>query len=449
MSGQDVLAHGVGGAQDLPLPPGLAIAGAAAALTVSFIVLSLAWRSPRYVGTRGRPAPPGLARLVDSAGFAVVTRGLGFAVFGWALYAAIFGRDLVINPFFGMVYVLLWVGIVPMSLVFGPFYRAVSPVRTINLLFAKLSGADPDEGVLRYPEWLGCWPAAAGLYAFVWMELVYPNAQQLGPLRLWFAIYVAVMLVGGGLFGTRFYERADPFEVYSTLVGHLSFWGREPDEPGQPEDRGRLMVRTPMANLARISPSPGMVAAMAVLFGSTAYDSFSDSNVWIQFIQTTEQPPLLLNNLLLLAFCATAGLLFAGATAATGVDAGTRRRTLPRLFAHSMVPIIVGYMTAHYLSYLVEEGQRTLILMSDPLSQGDDFFFLGGRDVNFWISENPTFLAVVKVLAVVLGHVLGVIAAHDRALQLLPERHQLNGQLPLLVVMVGFTVSGLYLLLSA
>ena len=49
----------------------------------------------------------------------------------------------------------------------------------------------------------------------------------------------------------------------------------------------------------------------------------------------------------------------------------------------------------------------------------------------------------------VLGHVLGVIAAHDRALNVLPERHQLTGQLPLLVAMVAFTVGGLYLLFAA
>ena len=47
------------------------------------------------------------------------------------------------------------------------------------------------------------------------------------------------------------------------------------------------------------------------------------------------------------------------------------------------------------------------------------------------------------------GHVLGVIAAHDRAMKVLPERHQLTGQLPLLFAMVAFTVGGLYLLFAA
>ena len=254
-------------------------------------------------------------------------------------------------------------------------------------------------------------------------------------------VYVAAMLIGGGLFGSRFYERADPFEVYSSWLGHLSIWGRD--------EGGALVVRTPMANLAQITPTPGMAAAMGVLFGSTAWDSFADSNVWLIYIQNTTVSPLLQVNLMLFAFSAGAGLLFAGATAATGVEPGTSRSALPRLFAHSMVPIVVGYMTAHYLSYLVEQGQETILLMSDPLSRGDDYFGLGDRAINYWLSANATFLAIVKLGAVVLGHVLGVIAAHDRALELLPKRHQLVGQLPLLLVMVGFTISGLYLLFSA
>ncbi len=48
-----------------------------------------------------------------------------------------------------------------------------------------------------------------------------------------------------------------------------------------------------------------------------------------------------------------------------------------------------------------------------------------------------------------LGHVLGVIAAHDRAMRILPPRHQLTGQLPLLFAMIAFTAGGLYLLFAA
>ena len=114
-----------------------------------------------------------------------------------------------------------------------------------------------------------------------------------------------------------------------------------------------------------------------------------------------------------------------------------------------MVPIIVGYIVAHYLSYFVEIGTQTLIQASDPLSNGSNVFGTGNLSVSYWLSYHPTFLADSKVVAVVLGHVVGVTVAHERAIKLLPKKHQLTGQLPLLGAMIAFTVGGLYLLFSS
>ena len=435
------LAHGIGGAKDLPVSPELAIAGAVAALTVSFTVLAVAWRQPRYdEATSGRPAPVWLAPLVDSTGFRVALRVLGVVVFAYAGVAAVLGKDLLTNPVFGMFYVWWWVGLVPLSLLLGPVWKAISPVRTINLAFARLSGSDPDHGLYDYPARLGYWPAAVGLFAFVWLELVYPYSTQLGPVRLWGAVYVAVMLLGGALFGSTFYSRADPFEVYSSLVAKLSVWGRRGD---------LLVVRSPLANLDTVPVRPGLVAVVAVLFGSTAFDSFKDSTPWVKFVQGTDVSTNLLNNLALLAFCVTVGLVFAGSCVLTGVVDDVRRSDLPNQFAHSVVPIIVGYVVAHYLTYLVEVGQQTLIQASDPLGNGSNLLGTADWSVNYWLSYHPTLLATTKVVAVVLGHVVAVVAAHDRAMRILPKRHQLTGQLPLLFAMIAFTVGGLYLLFAA
>lgn len=437
-----VFAHGVGGAQDLPIPAELAIAGASAALAISFIVLAIAWRTPRYdAATSGRRAPEWLSRLVDSPYFEWTLRLLGLAFFGYVAAAALFGPDLLVNPTFGVVYVLLWVGLVPASLLFGPFYKAVNPVRTLHLLFSLLTGGDPKRGMYDLPRWVGYWPAAVGLFAFVWLELVYPDATYLSPIRLWFAIYIAVLLVGSALFGSEWFERADPFEVYSTLVGHLSVFGRRED--------GMLVLRSPLANLDAVPAGPGLVAVVSVLFGSTAFDSFKDMNAWLQFSQTTSLPMTWVNTLVMLGFCLVVGLSLTAATVAAAPREGVRRSDLPALFAHSVVPIIVGYMVAHYLTYLVESGQQTLIQLSDPLGTGANLLGTADGEVNYWLSSHPTFLAVTKVLAVVTGHVVGVVAAHDRAMKLLPKRHQLTGQLPLLVVMVFYTITGLYLLFGA
>ena len=440
-SGGITLAHGIGGAKDLPISPELAIAGATAALVVSFTVLAVAWRTPRYdERTTGQPAPTWLSGIVDSTWWRVGWRVLGMALFLYVGAAAVVGKDLVINPVFGVFYVWWWVGLVPLSLLCGPVWRAISPVRTINLAFAKVSGSDPDRGVFTYPERLGHWPAALGLLAFVWLELVYPYSTELGPVRLWCAAYVAVMLVGGALFGNVFYERCDPFEVYSTLASRMSAWGRRD---------GVLLIRSPLANLDATPVRPGLVAVVAVLFGSTAFDSFKDSTHWVQFVQGSTTSAYLLNNLGLLAFCVGVGLIFAAGTMCTGLGDDLRRRALPDLFAHSVVPIVIGYVIAHYLSYLVEVGQLTLVQLSDPFSTGANYLGTGDLDVSYWLSYHPTLLANVKVIAVVIGHVLGVIAAHDRAIRILPKRHQLTGQLPLLMAMIAFTVGGLYLLFAA
>ena len=437
-----VYAHGIGGAKDLPIPAEYAIAGAGAALAISFIVLALAWRTPRFeAATSGRPVPRWLAGLVDGPVLRAVVRGLGLLFSGYVVWAAVAGPDLVINPVFGVVYVLLWVGIVPASVLVGPFYRAVSPLRTLHLGFNRLMRADPDKGVLELPRWVGYWPAAIGLLAFVWLELVYPESTYLSPVRLWFAGYAAVLLVGSALFGRVWFARADPFEVYSTLLGHLSVLGRRDD--------GTLVFRSPLGNLDGVVARPGLVGVVAVLLGSTAFDSFKDANTWLRFTQSIDTSIPLLNTATLVLFCAVVLVTFSAATMATGVHAGVSRTALPNLFAHSVAPIVVGYIVAHYLSYFVEVGQLTLAQLSDPLGNGSNLLGTADWQVDYWISSHPTFLAVAKVLAVVTGHVLGVISAHDRAIKLLPKRHQLTGQLPLLLVMVFFTVAGLYLLFGA
>lgn len=444
--GQLIWAHGIGGAKDLPVPAPLAIAGGMAALVVSFVVLAVAWRTPRYdAATQGRPVPAGLARVLDGPVFALALRLLGLLLFGYLTWALVAGPDLVTNPVFGVFYVLVWVGIVPFSLLFGRVVRALSPMRTLHLGLSRLTGGDPSAGIMSYPTWLGYWPAAIGLFGFVWQELVNPNEAYLGSLRLWLAVYAAVMLVGAAVFGDEWLARADPFEAYSSLVAHLSPWGRIAD--------GTLVVRSPLANLDGLTPRPGLLAALAVLFGSTAFDSYKDSVQWTKFVATHATNVEGFNTVALLVFCLVIGVTFEIAARSTGVDRSNpdavRRRDLPGLLAPSLVPIVVGYMTAHYLSYFVEQGQTTVIQLSDPMVNGSNLLDTGNWSVDYWLSFHPPLLATVKVLAVVLGHVVGVIAAHDRAIRVLPPRHHVTGQLGMLIIMVAYTGTGLYLLFGA
>ena len=126
-------AHGLGGAQDLPISRSLAILGAGPAVAGSFVVLVLAWRKPRYdAATSGRPAPAWLAGIVDSTLFRGLLRLVGLLSLVYLVLVAVRGKDLLINPIFGMVYVWIWVGMVVASLLFGRVWKAISPFRLLN-----------------------------------------------------------------------------------------------------------------------------------------------------------------------------------------------------------------------------------------------------------------------------------------------------------------------------
>lgn len=434
---------------DLPIPASYAFVGAAFALLVSFAVLGLAWKTSRFEGdASGRPLPGWLARLVGSRVTRLVLIIFTLLFAGWVTMAAVFGSDTLVNPTFGVVYVILWVGLVPASLLLGRVYALCNPLRWLHRGISTAAATDHRVGLRAYPDRLGYWPGAFFLFAFVWLELVDPNTStSLPSVRLWFAGLAALSMLGAAVYGDTFFARADPFEVYSGLVARLSPFGRRTD--------GVLVVRNPLENLDGVTPRAGLVGVVAVLFGSTAFDSFKESSRWLRFSQDYAEHQVLLNSMALLGFClivlasfslasiATAGL---GHVDRTGV---VSRRDLPNLMAHSVVPILIGYIVAHYLSFFVSSGIATLQQLGDPLSRGWTLTSWMEGVNKYAIYEHPTALALIKVIAVVTGHVLGVVAAHDRAVRLLPRRHALVGQLPMLTLMMAYTLTGLFLLFSS
>ena len=117
-------------------------------------------------------------------------------------------------------------------------------------------------------------------------------------------------------------------------------------------------------------------------------------------------------------------------------------------YAPSLLPIAAGYVVAHYWSLLIFEGQNTLIKLSDPLGIGANRLGTGDLTANPALLA-PTLVAVIQVAAIVTGHVLGVVLAHERAVILFERHVAVIGQVPLLVLMVGYTCGGLLLLFSS
>ncbi|MGQ9347076.1 hypothetical protein [Mycolicibacterium gilvum] len=447
------LAHGVGGSTDLPVPLSYALIGAAWALAATFAVVAVAWRTPRFDPAKpGRELPQWVTTVVDSPAARWIA-AVAAAVFTvWVAVAAIWGPQGSDNALPGVFYVLLWVGLVALSVVLGPIWRVVSPLRTVwRLLHIRRRCAAPEKGRVRYRPGWGYWPGVVGLFAFVWLELASSDPGSLTAIKIWILLYTVAMLVGAALFGTTWFARADPFEVYSVTVSRLAPFRRN-------RTTGRVVLGNPLDHLPTMPVRPGTVAVMAVLLGSTAFDSFSQSSVFSNFVtRSAAGIPLVghsaggtvLRSLGLLLFVLAVGVTFSAAARATAGVSREQRRQLPALLAHSLIPIVVGYIFAHYLSYLVERGQETIVRLADPLGRGWHLLGLDAADVQYVLSLNPTLLWTIKVASVVIGHMLAVLAAHDKALRILPVGHQLTGQLAMMLTMVCYTFAGLYLLFGA
>lgn len=438
-----ILLHGLGGARDLPVPAPLAIVAGTVAVAITFVVLALAWRSPRFEGPRAAPGVRArLTALLDSTWWDRAMAALGLVVFGWCGWALIAGPNSNTNPVFGTFYVLVWVGVLPLSLLFGRVARALSPWRTLTRLRSWITRVPADRGLWVYPEWLGAWPAALGVFAFTWQELVSTSQVDLSVVQLWVGIYAVVMLGGCVLFGVGWLDRADPFQAYSNLLAHLSPWGRD--------EEGALVLRSPMSNLATLKPGPGLVALLAVLFGSTVYDSAKDSPSWTRFVAGLPIGPVVVGTIALLASWVVVGVVFYAAARLNGPRT-VAARALPGLLAPSLVPIIAGYMTAHYLSYFVYQGQITLAQLSDPMGTGANYLGTGNLAPNVWLMVHPSFLASLKVIVIVVGHVFGAMAAHDRTVALMaatdvPEQSRTAAGVPMAIAMLLYTATGLMLL---
>jgi hypothetical protein len=443
-----VLAHGLGGSGDLPVPYLYAMVGAAWALTFTFALVAFAWRRPRFDPLKpGRPLPRALTAVVDARATRWTAAGLALAFAVWAVLAGVCGPQSQSNGLLGVFYVLLWVGLVAASLVFGPVWWVISPMRTVYQVLRRIMPERLGRPRFRYPAGWGYRPAALGLFAFVWMELASPDSASLPWVKTWLLVYAVAMLGGAWLCGQLWLTRADPFGAYSMAVSRLSPFRRNPATR-------RIVVGNPLDHLPSLPVRPGVVVMLAVLLGSTAFDSFSASPTWRSFADGISRgfgmPPTVSSSVLrtvgLIVFICVVAVTFSLAARATGGVDAAQRRALPGQMAHSLIPIVVGYIFAHYLSYLVERGQQAVFALADPFGRGCNLLGLAHLHVAYVLSTHPPVLAGVKVACVVTGHIVAVIAAHDKALRLLPAGHQLTGQLTMMLVMVGYTFTGLYLL---
>ena len=443
-------AHGLVGRTDLPIPQWLFAWVAAVVLIVSFAALSLLWPQPRLERAEAR------RRLRVPLPLRLLAGAVGVAAFALVLYAGFAGTAVpTANLAPTAIYVLVWVGVPVVSVVLGDVWRVVDPWRAVARAGAWLArvarGGRPLRAPLTYPERLGRWPAVVTIAAFAWLELAYVDRDVPSTLAALALAYALIQLVGMGLFGIeRWRSRADGFAVLFDLFGRIAALELRD---------GTISTRPLLSGLPKLDAAvPGTVALTAVMIGSTTFDGASNGELWSSIARPLNDlfGDLGLGPTPASELTATVGLLGAivlvglfyrmGVAGMRTVGGDHTTGELAQRFAHTLVPIAFGYLLAHYFSLLVFQGQSLAYLASDPLGDGSDLLGTANATVDYTLLSASS-IWYVQVAALVAGHVAGLMLAHDRALTLYRDaREAVRSQYWMLVVMVGFTCLGLWLL---
>jgi hypothetical protein len=462
------LAHALQERADLPLPEWLFVWGSAVILIVSFVALAVLWPRPKLEGDSWRPLPWGVGRLLASAPVQVVCGAAGVFLLGVVVWSGLAGEP---NPTGNLaptfLFVTFWLGLVPLSILFGDVFRAFNPWRAIGKAAAWVGervARRPLPAALPYPERLGRWPAAAGLVLFVFFELDVNLLQEnLGvtaadiPQKVAIAtlIYTGATLVAMSLYGVdAWIERGETFSVYFNLFSRIA--------PFATRD-GVVGVRRPLSGLASLGPLPGTVALLAAMIGTVTFDGATEGPLWrddgleddvVDFFDGLGLSALHAAEAatavgMLVTIGVIAGFYWLGVAGARWMGGGLGARELARSFVHSLVPIALVYVAAHYFTFLLFRGQAISYLASNPLGRDWDIFGTAQDGVDYGLIGAETTW-YVQVALVVAGHVAALTLAHDRALALFDRPSvATRSQYWMLGVMVGFTCLALWLLSQA
>ena len=438
--------------RDLPVPDWLFFWGGAVVLVLSFLALGALWKSSQLERRRtGKPLPAGLERFLRSPVLHGILGAISAGLLVLIFLTALLGEPSSaqnLSPTF--IYVIFWLGLVPVQVLFGDVWSVLNPWRAlangVDWIWRKLG--QEWKAPLEYPERLGVWPGAFFLLCFAALELCYAEPASPRALALAIALYSYAMWFGMAAYGRDAWDsRGNGFTVYFGLLARIAPFG---------EHEGRLVRRTPFSGLSGRETIPGTLAFVAVMLGSVGFDGLSRAPFWQDLRARIEEPYILDQPgraelyTTALSLAGLVGSVLAVALAYRGAVWLAERtvrsdRPLAPEFVQSLVPIALVYAVAHYFTLLVIQGQYALPLASDPFGYGWDLF--GTLDYAPNIAPfAPNTVWYVQVASLVAGHVAGLAIAHDRAVTILPERDALRSQYAMLGLMVVYTVGGLWLL---
>ena len=411
-----VEAHALVGRVKSPLPLVVYLAGAAIAVALSFaLVMAREVREPSTQSSRAMVVPSWIRRGL---------RGVGLLAWVWIAAQTLVGgsSDADVSSLFLWVYG--WVGLALVSAFIGPAWTWLDPFVTLYDLGATLARRANVRGwtPTPYPRRLGAWPAVVGFTFFIWLELVY----QGGSIGIFLLIYTVLTLLAMMNFGRDVWrERGETFSVWFRILGRMAPLHLDGD------DTTRVRRRPLGSGLFIGGWSAPSVVMIALGTGSILFDGLSQTEPWFMLFGL---PPMGPSTVLLLGFLA----LVAGTALAVARLVGLAA------IGAGLAPIAVGYLAAHYLTYLLGDGQRIVIAISDPLQLGWDLFGTAFFEPGTaWIP--PVALWTAQLAAVVGGHMVGAWAGHVMAgREGTTARSTRLRELPLAILMVALTAVTLW-----
>jgi hypothetical protein len=449
-------AHALVGRKDLPVPAWLFAWGASLVLIISFALLSVAWTEARLQKEDWRAMPRWFSRATLNAGTQVVCGLIGVGLFVVVLYAGFRGiEDPTQNFSITFVFYTFWLGMVLASVLFGDVFRAFNPWRAMGRAISggfRLVAGESAPTPFRYPDALGRWPAVLGVLLFVWLELIAGGGAAPTPHKVAVAtvIYSVITFAGMALVGVEeWIERGEGFNAYFGMFSRLGPFEARDGQVG----RRRFLTGAP-----QWAAVPGAAALVLTSIAVTSFDGAQEGVLsgcisWT-FEHLSDIGFSLPNSFriantiwMLITLAVVSGLYWLGVKGMHSVRGSPPVKALGRSFAHSLIPIALAYLVAHYFSaFLYQEQAQFTYILSDPLGHGSDLFGTAGGGINYGIVGSNT-VWYVQVGALVVGHVAALTLAHDRALAVYDNvRHASRSQYFMLAVMVGFTCFGLFLL---
>ncbi len=434
-------AHGIGARGDLPLPKGFFIWAAALAVVLSFLIAAM----KRQVRPVDGPEPGvqlGRWTILVRSLVSPFLRSIGLVALGVAIAAGFGGsQDTNENIAPVLLFVVLWLGAVWASAVLGDIWRMFNPWDTLAMFGSGRVGTapepDPDDRSLKYSYW----PAAVGLVLFQWYELAHPNPGSPRNVAIVLSVYTLVILGCAARWGRVWIQTGEAITVLCRLIAAMAPIGRDRE--------GQLRLRKPFVGLAYVERRRGLTAVVLSVLGSTTFDGMSRSTWYSDMVNGMDPWVRSIVSTVFLALCigVMSGLYLVTVRLVARWGGDTTEGIADR-YAPTLVPIALAYSVAHYFSLLVFEGQRLGYLVSDPAGQGWNIFGTSGAGIDYGVVSTDA-IALVQTAAIIVGHVASVFLAHDRALTDVGPKRAALSQVPMLVLMIAFTVTGLTLLLAA